>query len=243
MRILLISDIHANLTALEAVLGDAEDFDSVWFLGDLVGYGPDPNECVDRVRALPDLVALVGNHDAATLEQLNTSAFNSDARLAITWTQENLSPENLAFLDQLPAKVQVMDDVTLSHGSPRQPIWEYLLNTDIATENFFFFETPYCFVGHTHLPSIFRLSDGKHQAELFVPQPDSKLELSPRLILNPGSVGQPRDSDPRAAYAVFDLETKIIEFRRVSYDIGAVQERMREAGLPERHIKRLESGW
>jgi len=243
MRILLISDIHANLTALDAVLNGAEAYDSVWFLGDLVGYGPDPNECVERICTLPDLVALRGNHDAATLDKLSTDAFIEEPRLAVTWTQDNLSPENLAFLEELPAKVQVTDDVTLAHGSPRQPIWEYILNTKIATENFFFFETPYCFVGHTHLPSIFRMSDGRAQADLFVPIVDSQLELSPRLILNPGSVGQPRDRDPRAAFAIFDLETKIVEFRRVSYDILAVQERMRKAGLPERHLNRLETGW
>jgi len=243
MRVLLISDIHANLTALEAVLNAAENYDSVWFLGDLVGYGPDPNECVERIRALPDLVALKGNHDAATLNQLSTDAFNAEARYTVTWTQGNLSPENLAYLGELPAKVQVMDDVTLAHGSPRQPVWEYILNAQTATENFFFFETPGCFVGHTHLPSIFRLSDGRAQADLFVPIENSQFELSPRLILNPGSVGQPRDRDLRAAYAIFDLETKMTEFRRVAYDIPAVQKRMRKAGLPERHINRLESGW
>ncbi|MBM3145244.1 MAG: metallophosphoesterase family protein [Chloroflexi bacterium] len=243
MRVLLISDIHANLTALEAVLNDVAAYDSVWFLGDLVGYGPDPNECVERLRALPGLVALRGNHDAAILNQLSIEAFNVEARLAITWTRNHLSPANLTYLDELPAKVQVMDDVTLAHGSPRQPVWEYILNTQTATENFFFFDTPYCFIGHTHLPSVFYLADGRSQADLFVPLADSQFELSSRLILNPGSVGQPRDRDPRAAYAIFDLETKMIEFRRVAYDIPAVQERMREAGLPERHINRLEAGW
>ena len=243
MRLLLISDIHANITALEAVLNDAETYDSVLFLGDLVGYGPDPNECVERVRALPGLVALAGNHDAAVLNQLNTDTFNAEARHAVTWTQDNITPDNLAYLGELPAKVEVMEDITLAHGSPRQPVWEYILNVQTATENFFFFKTPFCFVGHTHLPSIFRLSESRAQADLFVPMENSWFELSPRLILNPGSVGQPRDRDPRAAYVVFDTETKEAEFRRVAYDISVVQERMRVAGLPERHINRLETGW
>ncbi len=243
MRVLLISDVHANLTALEAVLNDAEAYEGVWFLGDLVGYGPDPNECIERIRALPDLVALMGNHDAATLDQLSTDAFNEDARQSVIWTRDALSPESVAYLGELPDKVKVVDDVTLAHGSPRQPVWEYILNAKTATENFFFFVTPFCFVGHTHLPRIFRLSDSRAQADLFVPIENACFELSPRLILNPGSVGQPRDRDPRAAYAIFDLETKMIEFRRVAYDVRGVQERMRQAGLPERHINRLEAGW
>ncbi len=243
MRYLIFSDVHANLPALEAVLEDADSYDRVIFLGDLVGYGPDPNECVDRMREIPDLIALMGNHDAAVINQLKTEAFNTEARLSVTWTQENLTSENLDYLKELPSKTLVIDDITLAHGSPRQPIWEYVLNAQIATENFFFFETPFCFVGHTHLPSIFRMEDGRLQADLFIPIENSQFELRPRLILNPGSVGQPRDRDSRAAYAVYDTETKLMEFRRAEYDIPAVQDRMRDAGLPERHINRLGSGW
>jgi len=243
MRLLIISDVHANLTALEAVLEDADSYDTVLFLGDLVGYGPDPNECVERVRDLPDLVALVGNHDAAVLNQLSTDAFNTEARHTVTWTQDNLSQENIDYLSELPSKFKFTDDITLVHGSPRQPVWEYVLNAQTASENFFFFDTSYCFVGHTHLPSIFRMGDGRLKADLFIPIENSQFELRPRLILNPGSVGQPRDRDPRAAYAIYDMETYMMEFRRVAYDIPEVQKRMREAGLPERHINRLESGW
>ena len=243
MRLLILSDIHANLTALEAVLEDAESCDSTVFLGDLVGYGPDPNECVERVRQLPGLVALMGNHDAAVLDQLSTDAFNTAARRAVIWTRKNLSPENIDYLSELPSKVNFSDEITLAHGSPRQPVWEYVLNSQTATENFSFFETPFCFVGHTHLPSIFRLIDGKSQADLLIPIEKSQFDLRPRLIINPGSVGQPRDRDPRAAYAIYDMETCLMEFRRVAYDISAVQERMKAAGLSERHINRLQSGW
>ena len=243
MRYLIISDIHANITAFEAVLESADSYDTVIFLGDLVGYGPDPNECVERMRDLPELVALMGNHDAAVLNQLSTDAFNAEARHTVTWTQDNLTPENLDYLKGLPSKALVLDDITLVHGSPRQPIWEYVLNAQTATENFFFFKTSYCFVGHTHIPSIFRMNDGQIQADLYIPIENSQFELRPRLILNPGSVGQPRDRDPRAAYAIFDAETQLMEFRRAEYDISVVQKRMRDAELPLRHINRLKTGW
>jgi len=243
MLVLIISDIHANLTALEAVIADAAEFDAVWFLGDLVGYGPDPNDCIERVRTLPGLVALTGNHDAATLKKLSTDSFNVDARQTVLWTQQEISHENLTFLGKLPGKVQVTDEVTLAHGSPRQPVWEYILNTRSAAENFFFFETPFCFVGHTHLPSIFRYRDGDVDADLIVPKENFCIQMSERMIINPGSVGQPRDRDPRAAYALFDVDNEELEFRRVAYDVSAVQKRMRKAELPLRHIDRLESGW
>jgi predicted phosphodiesterase len=243
MRVLIISDIHANLTALEAVIADAGEIDAVWFLGDLVGYGPDPNECIERVQTLPGLVALTGNHDAATLEKLSTESFNHDARRAVHWTQDEISLENLSYLEELNGKIQVTDDVILAHGSPRQPIWEYILNTRAAAENFYFFDSPYCFVGHTHLPSIFCFRNSDSDADLIVPTENVSFSLSPRMILNPGSVGQPRDRDPRAAYALLDVDKSEIEFRRVEYDIQAVQERMREADLPDRHIDRLELGW
>ena len=242
MKILIISDIHANLTALEAVLEDAGEFEAVWFLGDLVGYGPDPNECVERVRDLPGLVSLLGNHDAATLNQIEIVSFNPDARRAVLWTQSVISPENLEYLAEIPETAQI-GDVTLAHGSPRQPVWEYLLDSYTVTENFDFFDTPFCFVGHTHLPVIYQLDDQHLLAERIIPEPDMQLTLTPRLIINPGSVGQPRDRNPRAAYALFDSETNHWQFKRVPYDIKSVQKRMRRFDLPQRHINRLELGW
>ena len=185
----------------------------------------------------------LGNHDAATLNQIDINTFNADARRAVIWTQENTSSENLDYLNELPAKVQINDDITLAHGSPRQPVWEYVLNTRIATENFEFFETAYCFVGHSHLPVIFHLPTEVAYSDLLFPVDNKPLPLSPRMILNPGSVGQPRDRDPRASYLLLDYENKVVEYRRVGYDILAVQERMRKAGLPEHHIDRLNVGW
>ena len=242
MKVLVISDIHANLTALEAVLDDAGQLDAIWLLGDVVGYGPDPNECIACVKKLPNLVCLLGNHDAATLGWIDTSTFNSAARIAVLWTKNTITPENLHYLGKLP-EIICDGDSTLAHGSPRQPVWEYLLNIRNATENFEYFDTSYCFVGHTHLPTIYQLTDGHNTADLIIPEMDIPLMLSPRAIINPGSVGQPRDHDPRASYSVFDSETSIIEYRRVPYDIHAVQTRMEQAGLPQRHIERLAVGW
>ncbi|MFM8322388.1 MAG: metallophosphoesterase family protein [Chloroflexota bacterium] len=242
MRVLVISDIHANLTALEAVISQAGFFDAAWCLGDIVGYGPDPNECVSRVRRLPNLQCIIGNHDAAALKQIDSATFNPEARIAIQWTQQALTSDSRAFLGSLPEKLR-QDEVTLTHGSPRHPVWEYLLDTRTATLSFDYFDTNLCFVGHTHLPVIYSLQDSYNLAHLNIPDPNIEVTLPGRAIANPGSVGQPRDRDPRASFAIFDTETNIWNYRRVSYDIPAVQERMLRAGLPERHVQRLAAGW
>ncbi len=153
MRILVISDVHANLAAFKAVLADAEDkWDKIWYLGDLVGYGPNPNECVELLRQHEHL-ALSGNHDWAALGKLDINDFNEDARTAVFWTRDTLTEESLAFLDSLPAK-HVEGDFTLAHASPRHPVWEYILDYETALENFDHFDTAYCLVGHTHVPIL-----------------------------------------------------------------------------------------
>ncbi len=242
MHILVISDIHANLTALEAVLAAAGEIDAVWCLGDLVGYGPDPNECIERIRQLPDLNCIIGNHDAAALDQIDSDTFNPEARTAILWTRKALTNASWEFLNGLPEKIE-LDKVTLAHGSPRHPVWEYLLDTRTATLNFDFFSTPLCFVGHTHLPVIYSLHTDNHLAHLSIPEPNRAIALPDRAIVNPGSVGQPRDRDPRAAFAIFDPEANTWDYHRITYDIVDVQERMQALGLPERHINRLAAGW
>ncbi len=242
MRILVISDVHANLTALDTVLEDAGEVDGVWCLGDLVGYGPDPNECVERIRELPNLICLMGNHDAAAIGQIEISTFNPEARYSIEWMIGVLDAENFNYLKGLPTRL-VKDQVTLAHGSPRAPIYEYLLDNYLATQNFDHFSTPYCFVGHTHLPAHFYYPNGQALAQLIIPKPNAGFRLRPRAIINPGSVGQPRDRDPRASYAIYDTESETWDYRRIPYDISDVQNRMRAAGLPERHILRLEMGW
>ncbi len=242
MPILVISDIHANITALDTILGEAGDYDSVWCLGDLVGYGPDPNECILRVQDLPGLLCVIGNHDAAALDLIDNMNFNPEARAALEWTKKMLTENSIKFLRELPEIVKG-DDVTLAHGSPRQPVWEYLMDASTATINFNHFSTPFCFVGHTHLPVIFQLNPEDPHSKITIPVPNTKITLQTRMIINPGSVGQPRDNDPRASYALYDPEENLWDYRRVEYDIPSVQSRMVKAGLPTRHIIRLENGW
>jgi diadenosine tetraphosphatase ApaH/serine/threonine PP2A family protein phosphatase len=242
MRTLIISDIHANLPALEAALADAGQFDAAWCLGDLVGYGPDPNECIERIRNLPNLQCIMGNHDAAAVGAIDVDAFNPDARKTVLWTRERLNPDNKEYLMNLPDRVK-LDFITLVHGSPYKPIWEYLLDTRSATISFEYYDTPYCFVGHTHLPVLYYLPDDRTTAQLIVPEHVSQMTLAPRAILNPGSVGQPRDRDSRSAYAILDMADFTWEWHRVLYDIQGVQDRMRKENLPERHITRLSAGW
>ena len=242
MRILVLSDIHSNLTALEAVIADAGTVDAVWCLGDIVGYGPDPNECVARVRMLPNLVCLLGNHDAAALSRIPIETFNTDARRSIEWMQEVLTKESFAFLSQLPETV-VTGQVTLAHGSPRNPVWEYLLDLHNAAQNLDYFDTQLCMVGHTHLPIAYVEDADTHDLRWIIPPVGQVLELRTRAILNPGSVGQPRDHDPRSSYAIFTPENNGWEVHRVEYDIRAVQKRIRAAALPLRHALRLLEGW
>ncbi len=242
MRILVLSDIHANFTALEAVIDDAGDFEATWCLGDLVGYGPDPNECIDRIQELPELTCLVGNHDHAALGLIPLSRFNHDAQAAVAWTKKHLSASNISFLKSLPANVS-RDSFTLAHGSPREPIWEYVLDTHVAGRNFKAFETDYCLVGHSHLPLAFHRSDSKTNTSPMIVRAGEVLSLKPRMLLNPGSVGQPRDLDPRASYSILDTGKLTWESRRVSYDVINVQLRILQAGLPERQATRLVAGW
>jgi len=244
MRYLVISDIHSNIEALEAVLTDAGSVDRVWCLGDVVGYGPDPNACVELLRSMSHL-CIAGNHDWATLGKLDLNDFNFDARRANLWNREQLSPQNLAYLDALPGTL-VEGQFTLAHGSPRHPIWEYILHASTAETNFSFFDTPFCFVGHTHTPAVFRLRNGDEQevCEPVPPPSAGPLALGPeRLIINPGSVGQPRDGNPQASYIILDLEALTIEHYRVAYPIEKTQAKMMEHDLPLRLVVRLEYGW
>lgn len=244
MRVLIISDIHANMTALEAVLLDAGTVDEIWCLGDMIGYGPDPNQVVECVRRLPNLTCcLLGNHDVALLGDMNFAVFNTEARKSLIWQQENIRQENLTYLATLPQKTLVKDNVTLAHGSPRDPVWEYILNTLAARLNFEAFETPFCFVGHSHIQCYFQLDASKDRVSLEIPAVDDVVQLHPRAILNPGSVGQPRDRNPDAAYAIYDSQAQTWQPRRVPYDIESVQKRIRAAGLPEKHAARLADGW
>lgn len=265
-RVLIISDIHANLAALETVLSDADGrYDTIWCLGDVVGYGPKPNECIELVRERAAL-CVMGNHDWAVLDKpgINVDDFNPQARHAVLWTRQELREENRRYLDALPfAPVNPpgAPGMLVTHASPREPVWEYILTPSIALENFVVFDDAICFVGHTHKPAIYRWHSFESFAEGGVthemqqmatvdylqPRPESvlHLEVSPtqRLIINPGSVGQPRDNDARAAYALLDLEAMTCEHVRVPYPIELTQSQMRAARLPKRLVDRLSFGW
>jgi predicted phosphodiesterase len=244
MRYLILSDIHANLVAFEAVLADVGYFDKIWCIGDMVGYGPQPNECVERLCEFPH-ICVAGNHDWAALDKLSDSDFNPDAQLACRWTREKLSPESLEYLENLPRTV-IEEGFTLVHGSPRQPIWEYILYPSIAMSNFAYFDTQVCFVGHTHTPMIFRyehLNSGGTCLPLPFPQSGPFPLGEERMIINPGSVGQPRDGDPRASYAILDTDEATLEYHRIPYPVEITQRKMMEEGLPLRLIARLGYGW
>jgi diadenosine tetraphosphatase ApaH/serine/threonine PP2A family protein phosphatase len=241
MRLAILADIHSNLEAFEAVLGDADSrggFDKIWCLGDVVGYGPDPSECIKRLRQF-EHVCIAGNHDWAAIGKMDTSEFNPVAAAAAHWTAEHLTDEDRHYLLSLPF-ILCEDGFTLAHGSPREPIWEYLLSTEAAQDNFAYFETDCCLVGHSHIPLIFELVANEAVYREFG-EANLKLEER-RMIINPGGVGQPRDGDPRASYAIYDSEAQTVIHYRVEYDIPATQKKMAKQGLPTPLILRLGVG-
>jgi predicted phosphodiesterase len=252
MRVLIVSDIHSNYTALETVLVVAGSFDQLWNLGDTIGYGPRPNECTTVMQLYAD-VMIGGNHDLACLGKIDLSDFNPDARTANIWNGAQLQPDNRALLDALPPMREVDERFLVAHGSPREPVWEYLTHVSLARLNFDYFQTRYCLVGHTHVPLVFQRPWPDERApdyRTIVPQENAPLELGPnRLIVNPGSVGQPRDGNPDAAYmmltsgAAAEDKKAALTLRRVKYPVPVVQRKMREAGLPPRLITRLTYGW
>jgi diadenosine tetraphosphatase ApaH/serine/threonine PP2A family protein phosphatase len=243
VRIAVISDVHANLYALEAVLGeiDREPPDAIWCLGDTVGYGPRPNECCGLVRERAELT-LVGNHDLVALGSADVALaeFNPEAAEASLWTSKQLSEEAREFLQGLEPAAE-RDGVQLFHGSPRDPVWEYVLTELIARESLAMTEAPLVLVGHTHVATALRLEDGRLEGG--VAPAEFELDLgSGRWLLNPGSVGQPRDGNADAAFLELDLDAKRGRFRRVPYPVERTQEEIRERGLPDSLAERLAHG-
>lgn len=294
MRYAILADIHANLEALQAVLQElhgiahrcGQPFDALWCLGDLVGYGPNPEECVELLRAQAEVV-IAGNHDRAVAGMLPVEPFNDSAQVTAAWTRSRLSEEPLGYLAGLPERL-VIGECTLVHGSPRNPVWEYLVSAEVAALSFPCFSTRFCVVGHTHLPTIFLQREelvpmgtskirqvGRHSQVRQAPS-NGLLDLGPldqlageqealvqetfplcemlvpgegswtpppgyRAIINPGSVGQPRDGDPRAAFMVYDTE-RGFEFYRVTYPVEQTQRKIWRSGLPARLAIRLGYG-
>ncbi|MFC1970594.1 metallophosphoesterase family protein [Chloroflexota bacterium] len=242
MRYAIIADIHANLTAFTAVLDDIEHkggVDEIWCLGDIVGYGPDPHQCLKLLQRYPH-VCVAGNHDWAAVGKIDTSYFNPLAASACRWTAQQLSPEDIQYLESLPLTIE-KDDIILVHGSPMEPLLEYIMSIGIAARNFAFFQSPFCLAGHSHVPVIFKEKDGSCMSIQFSPGIGLILGES-RMIINPGGVGQPRDGDPRASYAIYDSEGRVIRLYRILYDIEATQDRMMQAGLPVHLVTRLKDG-
>lgn len=246
MRILILSDIHANLTALDAALEAARgQWEKCICLGDVVGYGPDPNEVVDRIREIGALT-IRGNHDKAGSGVSSADDFNPVARNVALWTREQLRPENREWLEKLPTGPATVDGFTAVHGAFRDED-EYVFSPAQALDSLLDAPTPITFFGHTHLQGGFTMRDNQVGVLHFKPQAGSlfsplTIEADTTYLLNPGSIGQPRDGDPRAAFAIAEFEKKLVEFWRVPYDIPAVQTRMKKADLPEPLILRLSVG-
>jgi len=239
-RVAVISDVHGNWHALEAVLGDVEreQPDELWCLGDLVGYGPRPNPCraaVERRAA----ICLAGNHDLGVLGEIDLEEFAGDAVVAARWTRGVLAEGSRAFLQSLRASGE-RDGAELFHASPRDPVWEYVLSADVARVGFDLTSAPLVLVGHSHVPLAITLDEVLDGG---LAEGGTELELGPgRRLLNPGSVGQPRDGDPRAAWLLLDHEAGTASFRRVEYDVAATQAEIRERGLPDALAQRLAHG-
>lgn len=244
MRYGIFSDVHANLEALEAVLGffKKERIQSFICLGDLVGYGPNPNECIERIAGLKKVQVIAGNHDHASVGLKELTWFNDMATRSLNWTKRQLKEENRSFLMRLPRLIDA-SQFTLAHGSPRDPIDEYVLTPRQYLDNLEFFRTPVCFIGHTHVPSVF-FSDslGMIQHKPLLDGEPYKIDPQAKTIVNAGSVGQPRDGDPRSSCLIFDTEKSEVTAHRVAYDIAAVQDKMKLATLPLFLIERLGYG-
>jgi predicted phosphodiesterase len=231
MRIAIISDIHGNLPALESVLDHAGSVgaSTFWCLGDIVGYGPFPNECVALIREKCSIV-LKGNHDSGLVGDTDVQEFNRDGLRAILWSREVVLPEHAEFLKKLPLKAMA-EAVTLVHATPHNPAnWDYLLTLHAAQAAFDAFTTDLCFVGHSHVPGV-------------IPERSLRGREGERRIVNVGSVGQPRDGNPASSYVLFDPETRVVELVRVTYDIQRTAEAIHKADLPDFLAKRLFKGF
>lgn len=245
MKMGILADIHSNLEAFEAVLLELEKLKikKIWHLGDIVGYGPNPNKCIELIKK-KKIISLAGNHDLAVLGKISINNFNPYAAQAVKINAQELSEENKKFLESLPLTLKPKENVILTHGSIRDPVWEYLLEIAQAKENFSLFKEKVLFVGHSHIPIIFEKRKDKIYQFRFPPDKAFlKFEKDSRYIINPGSVGQPRDQNPKASFVIFDNEVLTLEYHRIEYPYQKTQEKMKKAGLPQFLIDRLAIGY
>jgi predicted phosphodiesterase len=242
MRVAVISDIHGNRHALEAVLADisATGADAIWCLGDLVGYGADPNDCVALILDNAHL-CLAGNHDLAATGDIAIDDFSRGAAIAAQWTKEILLPRSLDLLKGLPSHA-TEESIGLYHASPRDPIWEYVLSALLAELCLEHTDHQINLIGHSHIALSFSRHDGELATGESRRDQDEASLAEGQWLLNPGSVGQPRDGDPRAAWLLLDIDRKHAQWRRVDYDIAGAQAAIRAARLPESLAERLEYG-
>jgi predicted phosphodiesterase len=235
----VFSDIHSNLEALETVLLFLRDKKVERYIcaGDVVGYGPNPNECVDLIKTLEGLDIVVGNHDLAACGLKETALFNEYAQKALAWTSQNLTQDHQIYLSELPRSL-VLDDLSVVHGSPRQPTDEYLMNYSQYKENLPLLKSVATFTGHTHIPFVI----SSDIIRTLLGKTEISLNTANKYVINVGSVGQPRDSDPRAACGIFDPDKMLFQMFRLEYDVERTQEKMRKLRLPGFLIERLTWG-
>lgn len=241
----ILADIHSNLEAFEAVLSELEKLKikKIWHLGDIVGYGPNPNECIELIRK-KKIISLAGNHDLAVVGKISTIDFNPYATQAIKINSQEITEKNKKFLESLFLTLKPQKDVVLAHGSIRDPVWEYLLETYDAKENFPLFLEKVLFVGHSHIPIIFEKREGKIYQFRFPPDKAFlKFKKNSRYIINPGGVGQPRDHNPKTSFVIFDSENQTLEYHRLEYPYQKTQEKMKKEGFPQFLIDRLAIGY
>jgi predicted phosphodiesterase len=242
----VFSDVHSNLEALTAVLDLFADFEVGGYIccGDLVGYGPDPEACLEKLRGLKNLSIICGNHDLAVIGRMDADWFNPYARAAALWTRDQLSADSRAFLESMTAKLET-PEFTMAHGTPRRPPEEYLLSVTQFQDNIPYVNKWPLFVGHSHMPLCFRVMNpqtGRVDSTILEDQQEIKLEPNVPTAFNPGSVGQPRDQDRRASCGLYDSTRGTFRIARLDYDVSAVQAKIRHHGLPEYLALRLAYG-
>jgi predicted phosphodiesterase len=247
LRYAVISDIHSNLEALNAVLAyfKGNPVDSIVCCGDITGFGPEPHECIEKVRSLPNFRCVAGNHDAALSGRIKPDDFNEDALAALEINRRLLSPDDVGYLSGLPESISE-NDTLFVHGSPRKKITEYLFLMEKFKNNISAFNESACFIGHTHHPLIYQFSliNGNdsfmnidEDAEMYT------LTEGKKYIINAGSVGQPRDGKPSACIVFYDSKVRTVNFKRISYDVAGVQAKMKKLNMPPTLITRLSSGY